>query len=196
MYRNLNDYELLYMVCDSEDDSFSILMQKYQPLIYKISKEYSLIFKKFGYEISDLMQIGYMTLYKASSFYDVYNDTMFYTYLKKSINNAIIHDMRFNSTNKKEVLNNALSYDIEIPNGTLTYIDMFQDQKEFCNYSKELIIFKNSMPFNLAMVFELFYNGYTKNEISILLEEDIKNIKEMFNKIKIHALTYKSLFLK
>ena len=78
------------MVCDNEDDSFNILMKKYQPLIYKVSKEYYPTFKKFGYEIEDLMQLGYITLYKASSFYNVYNESMFYTYFKRSLNNAII----------------------------------------------------------------------------------------------------------
>ena len=195
MYRNLNDYELLYMVCDNEDDSFNVLMKKYQPLIYKVSKEYYSLFKRFGYEIDDLMQTGYITLYKASSFYDAYNDTMFYTYFKKALHNAIVNDIRHNITSKKEVLNNALSYDMLIPNTNIFYIELFKDNKNFNNYSKELIIFKNSMSFNMSMVFELFYNGYTKEEISILLDEKLDIIKELFTKIKIHALTYKSLFL-
>ena len=183
------------MVCDNEDDSFNILMKKYQPLIYKVSKEYYPTFKKFGYEIEDLMQLGYITLYKASSFYNVYNESMFYTYFKRSLNNAIISDLRHNITNKKETLNNALSYDILIPNTNSFYIDLLEDKKIIYDYSKELILFKNSMPFRMSLVFELFYNGYTKEEISILLDEDVNIIKELFHKIKIHALTYKYLFL-
>lgn len=183
------------MVCDSEDDSFKVLMKKYQPLIYKVSKEYSALFKKYGYEIDDLMQIGYLTLYKASSFYDVYNDAMFYTYFKRSLNNAIISDMRFNETNKKEVLNNAISYDTLVPNTNTFYIDLVKDKKIMKDYSKEIILFKNSMPISMAFVFELIFNGYTKEEISILLDEKIELIREMYTKIKIHALTYKSLFL-
>ena len=73
MYRNLNDYELLYMVCD-ENDSFDVLMKKYEPLINKVSRKYQHLSKRFGYELDDLMQIGYLALYKASSFYDIYND--------------------------------------------------------------------------------------------------------------------------
>ena len=183
------------MVCENKDDSFNILMKKYQPLIYKVSKEYSSFFKKFGYEIDDLMQIGYITLFKASSFYDAYNESMFYTYFKKALYNAIISDMRHNITSKKEVLNNCLSYDIKVPNTNIYYIELFKDNKSFNNYSKELILFKNSMPFSMANVFELIYNGYNKDEISVLLDEKIDIIREIVTKIKMHALTYKSLFL-
>ena len=194
MYRDLNDYEILYMVCDERDNNFNILMKKYRPLIYKVSKDYLYTFKKFGYEIDDLMQIGYITLYKSSSLYDTYNDTMFYTYFKRAFYNSIISIMRFNITSKKEVLNNAISYDLKIPNTDISYIELFEDKKVFCDYSKELIIFKNSMPSIFSWIFELFYNGYTKEEISILLDEKLEKIREIIGKIKTHALTYKPLF--
>ena len=181
------------MVEDS-DNSFNVLMKKYEPLIKKIVQEYCYLFKRFGYEIDDLMQIGYITLYKASKFYNNYNDTWFYSYFKKALNNSIISSIRMNTTNKKEVLNNALSYDIEIPNTSLCYVDLFSTRKRDYNYYFELTIFKNSMPISLSWTFELLYNGYSKEEISILLEEKVDNIKKYFNKIKEHALTYKSLF--
>lgn len=193
MYRNLNDYEILYMVEDS-DNSFNLLLKKYEPLIYKVAKDYHYLFKRFGYEMDDLMQIGYITLYKVVKFYDNYNDTWFYSYFKKALNNAFISNIRWNSTNKKEVLNQALSYDVEIPNTSLCYLDLFHDQKDINNYYQELTVFKNSMPILLSWTFELFYNGYTKEEISLLLEEKLENIKNYLNKIKEHALTYKSLF--
>ena len=194
MYRDLNDYEILYMVNDTKEYNFDILVHKYQPLIYKVVKEYTKLFKKFGYELEDLMQIGYITLYKASRLYDVYNHSMFYTYFKNALKNAIINTIRDNTTNKKEVLNNALSYEIEIPNTNIRYIDVFPDNKSNSKQDIELIIFKNSMPINLSWIFELFYNGYSKLEISILLNENINNIYNDFNKIKEHALTYKYLF--
>ena len=192
MYRNLNDYELLYMVCD-ENDSFDVLMKKYEPLINKVSRKYQHLSKRFGYELDDLMQIGYLALYKASSFYDIYNEAMFYTYFKTSLNNAFLACIKLNTTNKKEALNKALSYDIEISDG-VCYLDLFSDKKVSRDYSKELIVFKNSMPFISSCVFELFYNGYTKEEISLLLDEKISSIKKIFIEIRKHALTYKSLF--
>jgi len=194
MYRNLNDYEILYMVSDARENNFDILLIKYKPLIYKIVKDYAKLFKRFGYELDDLMQVGYITLYKSSYLYDIYDQSMFYTYFKKALNNAIISCIKNNSTNKREVLNNALSYEVEIPNSNIRYLDLFADSKSNLELEKELIIFKNSMPVNLSWIFELFYNGYSKDEISILLDEEIADIKKDFLRIKEHALTYKGFF--
>lgn len=194
MYKDMNDYEILYMVCDNKEDNFDILMNKYKPLIYKIVKDYVKFFRKFGYELEDLMQLGYITLYKTSHKYDIYNQTMFYTYFKKALVNTIINNIRDNTTNKKEVLNKALSYDLVIPNTNISYIEIFSDDKSYINVDNELIVFKNSMPAILSYIFELFYNGYNKKEISILLDEDINDIKDSFKRIKEHALTYKHLF--
>ena len=194
MYRNMNDYEILYMVCDDKENNFDILLEKYKPLIYKIVKDYTKFFKRFGYELEDLMQLGFITLYKTSKMYDIYNPTMFYTYFKKALNNTIINNIRINTTSKKEVLNQALSYDVEIPNSNIRYIDLLPSKKNINNLENELIIFKNSMPIMLSYIFELFYNGYSKKEISILLDENIDSIRDNFIKIKQHALTYKSLF--
>ena len=190
----MNDYEILYMVCDERENNFDILVQKYKPLIYKIVKDYVKFFKKFGYELEDLMQLGYITLYQASSKYDIYNHSMFYTYFKKALTNTIIANIRINSTNKKEVLNKAISYDNFVPNTNVRYIDILPSKRNILSLESELITFKNSMPAMLSYIFELFYNGYNKLEISILLDEDIDDVKNAFTRIKEHALTYKSLF--
>ena len=194
MYRDMNDYEILYMVCDNEENSFDILLQKYKPLIYKIVKDYAKFFKKFGYELEDLMQLGYITLYQTSRMYNIYNHSMFYSYLKRALINMLVNNMRINTTNKRFVLNNALSYDQFIPNSNIRYIDLFSNDKKTYYLENELIIFKNSMPAILSYIFELFYNGYSKEEISILLDEDLEEVKRNFLRIKDHALTYKSLF--
>ncbi len=122
MYRDLNDYELLYMVCENNDNDFNILLAKYKPLIYKIVKKYESMFKKYGYELDDLVQIGYITLYKSSMLYSALDETMFYTYFNESLKKNIYSIMKTNNTNKKQVLNNALSYDIELKNG-IKYLD-------------------------------------------------------------------------
>ena len=118
----MNDYELIYMVCDNNEDSFKILLDKYKPLIYKLVKEYTKFFKKFGYELEDLMQLGYITLYNTSKKYNIYNSSMFYSYFKKALNNMIISNIRVNTSNKRELLNKALSYDSYIPNSNIRYI--------------------------------------------------------------------------
>ena len=174
------------------------MYNKYKPLINKIAEKYKYNFKKFGYEKEDIMQIGYLVLYKTSYMYNVNNCSMFYTYFKNAYEKALLTELRNNSTNKKEVLNNAFSYDITIPNSNLSYIDLIQDNsyKENEDYNKLIINFKNSMSFELGCVFELFYNGYDYEEISLLLDKNNDEIKNNMKEIKRHALTYRYLFLK
>ena len=196
MYRNLNDYEILYMVNDN-NDAFDILYQKYQPLIKKIIKEYEIQFKKFGYEKEDLMQIGYLTLYKASYLYNNYYSSKFYTYFSNALKKALLYEMKSNSTYKKETLNNALSYDLEIPNSNNTFIELIQakeNKNDFDNVNL-LINFKNYLSFDLGGIFELYYNGYNIKEISVLLDKNLGEIKKGLQEIKRQGLTFKYLFL-
>ena len=190
----MNDYELLYMVCENNEYDFDLLLIKYKPLIYKIVKKYLCTFKRYGYELEDLMQIGYVTLYKSAYLYNSLSHSIFYTYFKNALIKNIANVSKLNSTYKKQVLNNALSYDNEINNSNIRFLDILTDNKNKVDLTKELIIFKNSMPINLAWIFELFYNGYNKKEISILLDEKIDIVRKDFSKIKEHALTYKYLF--
>ena len=196
MYKNLNDYEILYLIKE-ENNEFNYLYSKYQPFIYNCVSKYTTFFKKYGYDLDDLLQIGYITLYKASRKYSESNSALFFTYFKRSIKNALINEIKLNSTLKKEVLNNAFSYDIKVNDSDITYLDLIPNKED--RISNELIVllikFKNSMPYEMSWVFELFYNGYSESEIGLLLNKDESTIKKYLGKIKSHALTYKYLFL-
>lgn len=197
MYNNMNDYEIIYMVCDEKDENYQVLYNKYKPLISKISEKYKDVFKKYGYDKEDIMQIGYWVLYKSSYMYNAHNSSMFYTYFKKAFEKALFNEMRNNNTNKKTILNDAISYDSNIPNTNVSYLDILgcQDNYENDEYMKFIINFKNSMSFDLGCVFELYYNGYSHKEISTLLGISLDEIKNNIREIKRHALTYKYLFL-
>lgn len=194
MYKDLNDYELIYMVRE-DNDSFNLLYEKYKPLIYSIVKEYKNAFKRYGYELDDLMQLGYYTLYRSAHLYNIYSDSVFFSYLKKSIINTIYYELRRNSTNKREILNRAFSYDEIIPNTSCTYLDILSIEKKDDELSNHIINFKNSLEFTLSCVFELFYQGYKIIEIANLLEEKEKVIMKYLREIRKEALTYKYLFL-
>lgn len=197
MYKNMNDYEILYMVGENNRDMFDLLYQKYSPLIYKISTSYLSYFKKFGYELEDMMQVGYLTLYKCSCLYNVYSDSMFFSYFKSSMKRALINEIRLNKTLKRETLNNSFSYENTIPNTNLTYQEILADNNhnDYELYNKIFFEIKNSMSFDLACVFEMFVNGYNLEEISILLNKDQNKIDKMYREIKSIMLTYKCLFL-
>ncbi len=195
MYRNLNDYELVYMVCENNNDVYNLLYQKYQPLIIKLARNYLNTFKKFGYDMDDLKQIGYLTLYKTMHLYkDSYN-SIFYTYFIKALNNAYLTEISINSSSKKKILNEAFSYDIEIYDD-ITYLDLFSSSPlPDEDYFGKIRLFKNSLTWIDSCIFELYYNGYKREEICELLEIKNQDILSFFKTMKKHSLTFSSLFL-
>ena len=59
-YREINDYEQLYLIKENDDDSFNLVFQKYRPIIISLAKRY---YKKVNYhycELDDLIQEGYI----------------------------------------------------------------------------------------------------------------------------------------
>ena len=191
MYRDLNDYEILYLVKENDDIDYAILYEKYRPLVYKIALKYKTIFKTFGYELDDLMQIGYMSLFNAIKHFES-DISLFYTYSLNVIEYGIINEIRKNNTNKRKVLNDSISYDVLVPNSNLSYIEIIPDTKENIydindNY-EELIVFKNTLPFMVSCIFELKYEGFSDEEISLLLEISLKEVRKGIKLIKSQSL--------
>lgn len=188
MYQDLNDYEVLYLIKENDEENYDIIYKKYKPLVYKIARKYQKIYKPFGYEIADIMQVGYMALFKAVETFRM-DESMFYTYLVKIIENAIVAEIRRNNTLKRKTLNESISYDILVPNTQVTYLDIIPDLNSEINVESfddehRFIVFKNTLPFDTACVFELVFNGYTIEEIMVLLNMDKSKINECFIIIK------------
>ena len=124
MYKEYNDYEILYMIGENDDDTFNLLYKKYYPLILKYARKYKNSFKKFGYELDDIMQIGYISLYKAVRKYKYYSENMFYTFLIKLLDNDYNIEYNKCSNYKNKCLNDSISYDKEITGTDLSILDI------------------------------------------------------------------------
>ena len=176
MYKNFNDYEILYMI--SENNDFDILYKKYQPLIYKVVKGYIYLFKNYGYELDDLMQLGYITLYKTSYLYNNYDSSIFYTYFLSALKKSLFNEIRVNETYKKKILNESISYDNCLPGTNNRFIDIIPS-KELNDYDEEkkkLTYFKNTLTFTSSCVFEMLYKGCSLVESALMRDDDKKNI--------------------
>ena len=188
MYKEYNDYEILYMIGENDDDTFNLLYKKYYPLILKYSRKYEKTFKKFGYELDDIMQIGYISLYKAVRKYKYYSENMFYTFLIKLLNND--YNIEYNKCRnyKNKCLNDSISYDKEIVGTDLSILDIvgkydFDYVSDVDNYNKYLS-FKNSLPFEVSCNLELKISGYKDYEIERLLDIKHEELLENYRVIK------------
>lgn len=189
MYKEVNDYEILYMISENNDVDYEYLIKKYEPLVNKYATKYLFLAKRCGLEKEDLKQIGYLSIYKAINYYKILNSNSLYTYLNKSIENNILKEIKSNSTYKKLALNLSFSYDSKVPNTNLYYYEILKDDKDYqqeclLNFNNKIISFKNTLEYELSCVFELLYNGYSIRETSILLNKTYYDIKRCINKIR------------
>lgn len=175
MYKDIEDQEILYMI-EENNDNYELIYEKYKPLIITICQKRLNSMKGMGYELDDLMQVANMAVFEAVKTYKYDNYTKFYTYLSHCVNNALNLLLRNNLTNKKIVLNKAISYDTKI-NETTTLFDLIEDKTAINPYEyldiEELKIkyinFINSLPFEVAIFYELKLNGFTQEEIKTLM---------------------------
>lgn len=181
MYREIDDYEILYMIQEN-NDYYELILEKYKPLIITICKQRLSGIKEMGYELEDLMQIANMAVYEAIKTYSEYENAKFYTYVAKCIHNKLNTELRNNSSDKKKALNTAISYDANIPGTNTPLIDILEDKTVINPYQyldiKELkdryIYYLNSLPFEVAGVYQLRLQGFNQSEIQTLL-----NINEL-----------------
>ena len=181
MYREIDDYEILYMIQEN-NDYYELILEKYKPLIITICKQRLSGIKEMGYELEDLMQIANMAVYEAIKTYSEYENAKFYTYVAKCIHNKLNVELRNNSSDKKKALNTAISYDANIPGTNTPLIDILEDKTVINPYQyldiKELkekyIYYLNSLPFEVAGVYQLRLQGFNQSEIQTLL-----NINEL-----------------
>ena len=78
-YKDINDYEILYMINEDKDGSYDILYRKYLPIIKSIASKYVLLVSQVGGEYQDLIQEGFLGLNNAIvSYYDSMNTLFLY----------------------------------------------------------------------------------------------------------------------
>lgn len=188
MYKNINDYELLYMINENNIQA-DFIYKKYEPIIRKIARDFVKTGSKCGLEYDDLIQEGYIGLLTAIEKYQDNCNTMFYTYATICIKSKILNIIRSSKGLKKTPLNNAISYDQD-NDFIVGYEYDFYEENLFDkkinedDLNEKIIKFKNDLSFTKSLVFELKINGFSSLEISNLLELEPKTINNYWYYIK------------
>lgn len=189
-YSNYNDYELIYMVRENDEDSTDILYQKYYPIIHHIANSFYQLNKYYGYDFEDFLQEANLAFYKAVSSYNEGEDTLFYTFVVVCIRRKLLSFSK-KISNKK---NNYSSLDcISIDEVELEDIqsnfEMLMNNREI---EKIVHDFLYSLPMDKACAFELKMNGYTYREMSILLDAPVSSLefKNRSSKIQLRKLLH------
>lgn len=188
-YKEINDYELLYMISDN-DYSLDLLLEKYKPFVNQKLQRYNDYFYKYGIDIEDLRQEIYLSLIYAVNNFDENSDASFYTYLNVLIEHKISNFWREQFSAKNSILLNSISLASSV-NDNLTVADILADNSAGIediiieeNILREVYNFCYDLSIEDAFVFELYLNGYSRQSISFLLNLSYKRTSYLICKIK------------
>ena len=185
VYKDLNDYELMYLVEENDEVARDVLFEKYYPIIFGLASKYCEQANRIGLEIEDLIQEGYLGLSNAIRHYNPNGDALFYTYAVLSIKSKMFNALRYGNTQKSYCLNNYISLYKQVnSNQEGLLLEFIPDTKAV--YPEEVLIadevmlcvrdFIYSLDISNAAIMELKLNGFSHGDISKLLDISLKSV--------------------
>lgn len=183
-----NDYELLNLVKEQNEEATQILYQKYRPFIENKAKKYYRYLSQKGYEMSDLIQEAMIGFDEAMKGYKENNNVLFYTFLNTCIEHKLSTLVRSSNTNKSKVLNSAISLD-EPENDLVVNHFVLGNNPEEDMISRENLeelydkVMRVLTDFEKE-VFQLKINHLSYLEIAQILDRKPKDIDNCLSRIK------------
>ena len=190
-YNEYNDYELVFLAQEGNEDAINIIYKKYKPIIVKKSKLAIYSTKNSGSEINDVMQEAYLGLEEAIKNFSQNDEATFYTFANLCIDRKISNYIRKMANKKNILLNEAIFIDENMENYLKDTTDI--ENNLIRKVMKEEIINKIYDKFTTFEkdVYNLLVDGYSLAEISNKLEKDIKSIYNTIDRIKQKVKKYR-----
>lgn len=190
-YKQINDYETLYLIKDNNETAYDMIFSKYRPIITNFAYDFYKKFHNLGIEYDDLYQEGMIGLSEAIKNYNVNNSNTFYTFsilcIKREMQRLIIHYTR----GKNMILNSAKSIENSLFEGGITFEDTLYDERNLIDFLveesaflKRIINLKYDLNINYMPIFELKVNGFSNTEIAKLLDIPYKKVDNALYNIK------------
>ena len=181
-YKDVNDYELMYLIKENDEDAVNLMIGKYEPIIINMARKFYPKVKLFGAEMDDLVQEGRIAVIKAINSYNQNSVSIFYTYVCICIERRMITYLRNLSTSKQSPLNYSIGEDrvfsiADMSLEPVNYLTQMYVEESIVN-SKYLFDFLDSN------IFELRYNGFSYREISELLDIPIRMVDSRLSKMR------------
>jgi RNA polymerase sporulation-specific sigma factor len=193
MYKDENDFELVYLIEEKNEAALNMLYEKYKPIIEIKTKKYIKYASKLGLEYSDLFQEGMLGLSEAIKSFNVKKDVQFKTFANLCIERQIFTALKKASRKKHNVLNDSLSLDENLTDTETTLLDFIFDKNsdpsdyiESLETKKELFTrIDNELTPLEKEVFNLKINNLDYKEISLLLNKSYKSIDSAIQRIRL-----------
>lgn len=186
-YNKYNDYELLYMIREKDENSNDILYEKYMPIIKSLANNYYCKYNIYGAEYEDFVQEACIGFQQAVISFDEARGALFYTFVIMCMKRKLMNFCKRISGNSQDICfveNDNLFFDASYS------VEKILDDKELQRIIRNVIL---DLPYQVSPVFELRLNGFTYREISRLLsvptstvEYRIRQGKQLLSK-KMHS---------
>lgn len=192
MFKEYNDYELVYLIGENNEEALNVLYEKYKVIINIKIKKYIRYAKKFGLEYNDLFQEGMIGLSEAINDFKLKKDVQFSTFANLCIERQLFSALKKAGRKKHNVLNDSLSLDNNINDEEVTLMDFLFDKNadpslyvESLESKDELLKKLNEVltPFEKE-VFNLKINNFDYKEIQMLLDKSYKSIDSAIQRIR------------
>ena len=179
-YKDINDYYLVDMICESDDVSYDTLFNKYRPLIRNVAYKFYNQYRDFGYEYEDFIQEANVGSYKALKYFNANKDVLFYSFLSLCITRQLISFVNKISLHQSNyILLSNDEYDFDV---------LFRDDFEFLkSYDIDCLIKEviYDSPLDYSCVFELKINNFTYWEIQELLDMNFSQAEYRYRKMRL-----------
>lgn len=174
-----NDYELLYLIYECDEEALGILFKKYEPLIKK--RLYSFRIKKCNYD--DFYQESLLTLYLAIKKYNPFNNKSFNKYFDLLLTRRIMSLLRQGKDHFYEEI---------ITDDEAMFVDEGNvlDNMLLKSSNKELELRENvvSIGYLSSLEYEIFklkyIEGIPNERIAKIIDEDIKKVYNSIYRMK------------
>lgn len=192
-YNEYNDFELLYLTCEENEEAYDILYKKYRPIVEIKAKKNLVYVKSRGLEFNDLVQEGMIGLSEAIRDFKTQKEVKFSTFatmcIERQINSAITKANR----KKHRTLNESLSLDDKTSDDNKSLIETVFDKND-TDPSQYLIDLetKNELYEKIRHkltkyeidVLDLRVKDYSYIEIAVKLNKSYKSIDSALQRIK------------
>ena len=190
-YKGVNDYELLYLVGENNEEVYNSIYAKYKPLIHRMAKTLCENYKSALVEYDDLFQEGMYGLNNAIKSFNGKSGSLFYTLAKLCISREMNCYVAKMLRGKNMILSSAVSFDTPISkNGFVvedtlySHDDSVELQFESIEMEKYILDLKYELKDEYMPVYELKLNGFSNAAIANLLDLRYKDVDNYLRSIK------------
>jgi len=193
IYKEYNDYELIYLIGESNEEANRILYNKYKLVAELKAKKYYKYASSLGLDFSDLIQEGMIGFSEAIKDFKNEKEVKFSTFASLCIERQISSAVMAAKRNKHRILNESISLDYVSDNNDKPIINFICEEKDSdpLEYIIDLEMEKETyqnIKDNLtdfeSQVLQLKINNFNYKEIAEILDRPLKSIDNTLQRIK------------